>query len=449
MSHKKPTPAERTIQLSHKIALVPTAEQAIYSGKASGTARFTWNWALAEWSRQFDAGDKPDVNSLKKAFNAVKYQQYPWLAEIHRDAHAEPFNNLGRAWAKFFKALKGGKPAHAPKFKKKGRCRESFYVANDKFGVKGKTIRLPIVGFVAMREGLRFEGKILGATVSRSADRWFVAIQVEMPEHQALRKRTMNGIEGADLGITSAVTLSSGQKIESPRLLQGMLRRLEIRSRRLCRKLEVATVKAGIKPGCRIPKGTRLPVSSNRKKASDALGRLHYRVANTRKDFSHKMTTRLCRENQAVGIENLNVAGMMKNDRLARAISDIGMGEFARQMRYKARLYDTKVIEADRWFPSSKMCDVCGFVHSDLKLSDRIWTCPNCGTVHDRDINAAHNLKRLATATALPVASTPLKGCTDVLIALSGRKVTPVSHDPVCKKNRGRKKSVHFYAHLE
>jgi putative transposase len=404
---------------------------------------------LAEWNRQFDAGMNPNAASLKKEFNAIKYTVYPWLDDIHRDAHAEPFTNLAKAWSKFFKDLTEGTPAHVPVFKKKGKCRDSFYVANDKFKVKDKEITLPIVGKVQMTEQLRFEGKILGLTVCRSANKWFASIQVEIPQENVLRKRIGHNTEGVDLGITSAAALSTGEKIIAPKPLKSALRRLKIRSRRLSRKLESAKVSIGIRPGQKMPKGTKLPISNNSRKASAVLAKTHYRIACIRSDFTHKLTNRLCRENQALGLEDLNVRGMLKNHRLARAISDVGMGEFCRQMQYKAKLYGTRLVIADRWFPSSKMCSVCNFVHSDLTLSDRNWSCPKCGTIHDRDINAANNLKRLATETALPAASNAAMRSTDTLQTVFGGKVTPVSYDPVRKKNQGRKMNVHFRVHSE
>jgi putative transposase len=154
-----------------------------------------------------------------------------------------------------------------------------------------------------------------------------------------------------------------------------------------------------------LPKGTRLPVSNNRQKSAATLARLPARLANLRADFTHKLTTRLCRENQALGIEDLNVKGMLANEKLARAMSDVGFGKFRSQMEYKATRYRTRLMIADRWYPSSRLCSVCGWKNEALTLRDREWTCPACGTHHDRDLNAARNLKRLATATALPVAS--------------------------------------------
>ncbi len=347
--------------------------------------------------------------ALKKQFNTIKYRDpawldengQPWLKTIHRDAHAQSFAHLAKAWDEFFKAIKAGKPAHEPKFKKKSRCRGSFYVANDKFRIEGKRIRLPGVGWVEMTETLRFAGKVLGATVSRTADRWYVAIQAEVKDRDFYRKRTGNGIVGIDLGVKAAATLSTGEVIEAPRPLKRALRRIKIRSRRLSRKLTAAKVQVGLKPNQPIPRGTKLPVFHNRQQSALRLARTHARIANLRADFLHN-TTRICRENQAVVLEKLNVQGMMGNGRLARAIADVGWYEFRRQIEYKARRYGTQVIIADPWYPSSRLCSVCGWKNEALTLSDRDWTCPQCGTRHDRDVNAAKNLLRLAAATTLP-----------------------------------------------
>ena len=418
------------MHLTHKIAQRPTADQADYFVRACGTARKVWNWALDEWGKQYAAGGKPTAMALKKQFNAIKYDLYPWLKDIHRDAHAQPFAHLAKAWSTFFADVQAGRRGHEPRFKKKGRCRDSFYVANDKFSLDGKRIRLPKIGVVAMTEALRFEGKILGATVSRSADRWFVAIQVDVPEHQAQRRRTAHGTVGVDLGLKSVATLSSGESIQAPKPLRAALRRLKIRSRRLSRKLEAAKMAAGFTLGARLPKGTQLPVSNNRRKSTATLARLHRRIANIRVDFTHRLTTKLCRENQAVVIEDLNVKGMLANDRLSRAISDVGFGLFRQQMSYKVLRYGTRLVVADRWYPSSRLCSTCGWKNEALTLKDREWTCADCGTRHDRDFNAACNLKRLATETALPVARPTGNGgaAAGRGLAVAG-KVTPVSDE--------------------
>jgi putative transposase len=426
--------------LSHRIRLDATPEQCEYFARAAGTARRVWNWALAEGQRQIAAGLRPNAMALKKQFNAIKYahpdwidsEGQPWLRDIHRDAHAQPFANLAKAWARYFNARRACQTAYPPRFKKKGRCRDSFYVANDRFRVKDKSAVLPKVGRVALAEALRFPGKIMGASVAREADSWFLAIQVEVPNWVALRRRICDSLVGVDLGVSAAASLSTGEKIAAPRPLRSALRRLRIRARRQSRKVQVAKAAAGISG--RIPKGTHLAKSANQIKGARRLARLHARIARVRADFTHKLTTRLCRENQAVAIEDLHVKGMLANARLARSIADVGFYEIRRQLQYKARRYGTVIVLADRWYPSSKLCSACGRKNGTLALAERAWTC-SCGIRHDRDINAAINLQRLATGalaarTALPVASpTATPGTVAGMVPAIGGKVTPARHE--------------------
>ncbi|MCS0630064.1 transposase [Telluria mixta] len=427
--------------LAHRIRINVTAAQRDYFARAAGTARRVWNWALAEWNRQAARGLRPNAMALKKAFNRIKYSDpewldadgKPWLRAIHRDAHAQPFSNLAKAWRRYFEQRRAGQLAHVPRFKKKGRSAESFYLANDKFRLEGRSAVLPKVGRVALRETLRWSGKIMGASVSREAGHWYLAVQVDVPDQLARRRRTGDAVTGVDSGVTSAATLSNGEKIAAPRPLKAALRRLRIRSRRQSRKLEAAKAAAGIVG--RIGKGTRLPVSKNRTKGALALARLQARIARVRRDFTHKLTTRLCRENQAVVIEDLNVRGMLANGRLARAIADVGFYEFRRQLTYKSRRYGAHIVLADRWFPSSKLCSRCGTRNRELALGDRAWTCAGCDALHDRDVNAAINLQRLATGalaarTALPEASQAVtRGTAAGLAPAGGGKVTLVRHE--------------------
>ena len=352
--------------LAHKIQLDPTFKQVSYFRKACGTSRFTWNWALAEWQKQYQAGQKPKGVSLKKQFNQIKYRQFPWLKEMHRDSHSQPFMNLQKAFVSFFKHK-----AKYPKFKKKG-VHDSFYVANDKLKVRGKKIRLPVLGEVRMTETLRFEGKIQGAVVSRTSDRWFISIQVDVGDVQ--KQRDSNNTVGIDLGLTNAVACSDGTVFQAPKPLKKQLKSLQRLSRSYSRKV----------------KG-----SNNRLKASKRLSKLHWKISNTRKDFLHKVSMKICRENQTVVIEDLGVRNMMKNRKLSRAISDIGWSEFRRQLEYKGKLFGTQVIVADRYYPSSKTCSICGFVKTNLTLSERVFRCESCGAEIDRDLNAAKNLYTL------------------------------------------------------
>lgn len=350
--------------ISHKIARDPTYKQRDYFARAAGTARFVWNLALARWKELYAAGQNPNAATLKAEFNATKYERFPWLGGIHRDAHAEPFMNLGKAFAAFFKGT-----AKYPRFKAKKRSRDSFYVANDKFRTDGKRIRLPVIGWVRMRESLRFVGKITGAVVNRECDRWSVAIQVDVGDYR--RTRTGNGSIGIDLGLTKFATLSTGEQVIAPKPLKHALRRLRIRQRSLSRR----------KPG-----------SSNREKQWRMVARTHARIANIRRDFIQKFTTRTCRENQAIGVESLNVAGMIQNRKLSRAISDVAWGETLRQFDYKAVIFECELAVAAPFEPSSKRCHVCGIAKKTLALSDRTFTCDGCGSVCDRDLNAALNL---------------------------------------------------------
>jgi putative transposase len=353
---------------AHKIELNPTAEQAYSFARACGTARFAWNWALAEWERQYRAGAKPTEAALRKQLNACKRQQFPWMLEITKFAPAVAIQNLGKAFARFF-AGKGRRP----RFKKKGGHDSFLAGASDgSFRCQGKLIHLPKVGQVKMRQELRFQGCLISATVSRRAGRWFVAVLVDIPWTPPPRENQTHA--GVDLGVSHLATCSDGTVFDNPRPLAGCLRRLRRACRRLSRKQQG---------------------SANRKKARRRLERLHCRAANVRKDALHKATTAIVLAFAAVAIEDLNVTGMAANGRLARAVLDAGLFEFRRQLTYKAEQYGTRLVVADRWFPSSKLCGTCGHKLDSLPLDVRRWTCPACGTVHDRDLNAARNLETL------------------------------------------------------
>lgn len=355
--------------LAHRIHLDPTEKQKKYFVQACGTARFVWNWALAEWNDQYQSGGKPKATQLKRYFNSVKYEKWPWMKDIHRDAHSRPFAKLSVAFSNFFAGR-----AKYPKFKKKGKCRDSFYVANDKLTVGPSIVRLPIIGRVRLTEELRFTGKIMSATVSREADRWFISISVDT---SVVRPLATGEAIGIDLGLTTFATLSTGEKIEAPKPLKKALRRL--------RKLGRWQSRKQLK-------------SANRSKATMKLSRQHRKVANVRKDFLHKLTTRLASEHTEICIEDLNVSGMSKNHNLALHIQDASWSEFRRQLEYKTAMYGSTLTVRDRYFASSKLCSVCGHKAESMPLSVRTWTCGNCGTTHDRDINAAKNLVKPTTA---------------------------------------------------
>jgi len=270
-------------------------------------------------------------------------------------------------------------------------------------------IRIPNLGWVRMRESLRFTGKLLSATVSRVADRWFVSITVDT-NAIALRPAENQGATGVDLGVSAMATLSTGEKVVGPRPHRALLKRLKRLSRSLSRKHEAAKVKLGLAANASIPRGVRLPVSENAKKARARLSRLHARIANIRQDALHKLTSNLTRRFHTIAIEDLNVRGMLKNHRLARSIADMSFFEFRRQLEYKAERHGGLVVVVDRWFPSSKTCSACGTVQEKMPLAIRQWTCPDCGSIHDRDVNAARNILAYGLA-ALSGSTASSAGC--------------------------------------
>lgn len=350
--------------LAHKIKLDTTHKQRKYFSQAAGTSRLVWNWALAAWDKQYQAGEKPSGMSLKKQFNAVKYQLFPWLKAIHRDVHATPFANLQQGFNRFFKKL-GGKP----RFKKKGKSRDSFSVANDKLKVEGKRVRLPLIGWVRMTEVIRFDGRILSAVVSRTVDHWYISFQIDVGNMQKTRKR--DAIVGVDLGIKTFATMSDGQEFQAPKPLARFLSKLKKFQKRLSRCL----------------KG-----SKRYEKLKMKLVRLYAKISNIRRDCLHKLTTKLCRENQTVVIEDLCVKGMLAYRKLSRVVSDVGFYEFRRQLEYKSLLYGNYLIVAGRFYPSSKTCSNCQAIKDSLSLAERTFKCDSCGFELDRDLNAARNL---------------------------------------------------------
>ncbi|MBU2761794.1 RNA-guided endonuclease InsQ/TnpB family protein [Acidithiobacillus sulfurivorans] len=384
--------------IAHKIRLDPNNVQATYFARASGTARFAYNWALAEWQHQYEAWKqdnrqpKPSQMALRRQLNALKREQFPWMLEVTKNAPQMAIIQLGDA----FKYFWAGR-ANYPKFRKKG-VHDRFSLSNDQFSVKGSRIRIPNLGWVRMRESLRFTGKIMSATVSHVADKWFVSITVDT-EESPTRSAENQGVVGVDLGVLALATLSTGEKIVGPKPHKALLKRQKRLSHSLSRKHKAAKVKLGLGANAPIPKGVRLPVSENAKKARAKLSRLHARIANIRQDALHKLTSDLTRRFHTIGIENLNVRGMLKNRRLARSIADMSFFEFRRQLEYKAGRRGGIVVVADRWFPSSKTCSVCGTIQEKMPLAVRQWTCPDCGAIHDRDVNAARNLLALGLAT--------------------------------------------------
>ena len=357
---------------AHKIRLHPTPEQAVYFAKAAGTSRFVWNWALAEWNRQYEAGEKPTALKLKKQFNEIRREQFPWTWQVTKNASDQPFLDLGKAFTAFFE----GK-ARRPKFKSKKKSKASYYLANDQLELKDHHIWIPKLGWVNMAENLRFKGRVTGARITKTADWWFVSMQVEIPDAVPVKRPAAVGI---DVGLNRLATLSTGEEYENQAFLKTALKKLRQANKHLHRRKQ----------------GSR-----NREKARRQVARLHYRITCMRDDVLHKMTTRLANCYGLIGIEDLNLRGLLKNRKLARSFSDAALGKLLNLLTSKVEQRGGQVIQVGRFFPSSKTCHGCGWKWEDMQLSDRVFLCQNPKCAYhrfpqDRDHNAAHNILREA-----------------------------------------------------
>ncbi|HEX6478224.1 MAG TPA: transposase [Ktedonobacteraceae bacterium] len=357
---------------AHKIRLHPTPEQASYFAKAAGTSRFVWNWALAEWNRQYEAGEKPTALKLKKQFNEIRREQFPWTWEVTKNASDQPFLDLGKAFTAFFE----GK-AQRPRFKSKKKSKPSFYLANDQLELKDHHVWIPKLGWVNMAENVRFPGKVTGARLTRTAEWWFISITVEVTDEQPTKRPAAIGI---DVGLNRLATLSTGEEYENQALLKTALKKLRQANKRLHRR----------KQG-----------SKNREQARRQVARLHYRITCMRDDVLHKLTTRLANCYGIIGIEDLNLKGLLKNHKLARSFSDAALGKLLNLLNAKVEQRGGQVIKVGRFFASSKTCHCCGWKWEDMTLKDRVFLCqnPSCSYYQfpqDRDHNAGHNILREA-----------------------------------------------------
>jgi len=419
---------------AHKIRMNPTAEQVEYLKRACGTRRFVYNWGREHWEAEYQAYkaeqetipeaerklQSPNAMALKSQFHALRERDYPWTYDVTKCVVEGAFDDLDKAYANFF----AGRAAY-PKYKKKGKSRESFYVSNDKFVVGSHWISMPglgrflldtqkiekgrgklrrKLGTVNLSEKLRFieEGKasfppkkrnrrtqalchqvkIMGATVSCEAGHWYISIQVDIKK--ALLP-TPQPVVGVDVGLKQAAVVSDGRRLENQKPLAVHLKRLGTLQRRLSRKKKTKDPETG-----------RTTFSRNYEKQRLKVARKHQQIAAIRADVQHKFTTELARTCGAIGIEDLHILGMMANRKLARAVADAAMGQLLTFLKNKMASAGGQVFIASRWFPSTKRCSGCGHVKKRMPLKHRTYQCLACGLVIDRDLNAALNLAQFA-----------------------------------------------------
>ena len=375
---------------TQKIALRPNRDQIAWFYQQCGYAKFAYNNALSDFKAGLSDNVFRSEIDLNNRWNKRKYE-HDWVKAQDQRAGLYAIKNLGRAIENWKE-----KRAGFPKFKKRG-CRHSYTTDEQAVRMEGKRIKLPKIGWIRTFEELRFKGKIVSVTLSRTAHRWFASISVEgqPPIHRCpaptafvnwyasevdigtphQMERSIYPTIGIDVGINTLATLDDATKYENPKPLKRYERKLAREQRKLSRKVFL---------------------SQNWYKQKRIVERLHYRIACIRKDAHHQATTDILKCASKIGIETLQVTNLLKNRKLAKALSDAALGGFLEKLKTKAIALGIPIVQADRFFASSKNCSTCGNKKDDLTLSDRQYQCKNCGRSIDRDVNAAINLKHVA-----------------------------------------------------
>jgi len=361
-------PGKSVLRKAYRFQLQPTAAQAAGLEFMAGARRFAYNWALRRRMEHYqEHGQGITKKQLSRELTALKQQPgCEWLKEADSQALQQALRDLDRAFEAFF-----AKRARYPRFRSKKRDTATFRVPQ-RVKLEAGRVCVPKVGWIRIRQSRDVEGTIKGATFKRSpTGKWFVTLTAEFSMPNApLPAANPTRVAGVDVGLESLAALDDGRKVTAPKHLRRAEKQLALAQRALARK----------------QKG-----SNNRAKARLKVAKLHEKVKNQRLDHLHKLTTRLVNESDAVCIEDLSLKGLART-KLAKSFHDAGLGEIRRQLEYKAIWNRKRLLVVDRYYPSSKTCSACGLINQDLKLSDRSWGCA-CGAVHDRDVNAARNIR--------------------------------------------------------
>lgn len=352
---------------AHKYRLYPNKNQRDQLAQHFGCVRYVYNWGLQRKIEEYQKTKKsPSCFDLCNELTGLK-QENEWLRDVNSQALQMALRNLDNGFTAFFR-----KNNAFPKFKN-SFVRQSYQCPQGVSLRDGK-IFIPKLKEVKLKLHRQFEGEIKTTTISRNTTgKYYVSILVDNGKELPEKKKIDKSI-GIDVGLTTFATISTGEKVDNPKFLNQSLKRLKVVQRRLSKK----------------QKG-----SQNRLKAKQRVALLHEKISNQRKDFLHKLSTRLIDENQAIALEDLNVKGMIKNHKLARHIADASWSEFVKMLEYKAEWYGSTITKIGRFQPSSKICS-CGHIKNDMTLADRIWACSECGLTHDRDILASQNILKFS-----------------------------------------------------
>lgn len=355
-----------------KYRLDPTKDQIVQMEKTFGCCRYIYNWALDMKIKAYQSEKKSlsAVDLCKQLTLLKKEDDHNWLNDVSNECLQQSIRCMDQSFTKFFREHTG-----FPKFKSKHRNKNAFKNINSvRFDFENNRIKIPVIGWIRFFSNRIFEGEVGTITISKSATgKYYASVLIDdgvsNPDKFPISPDTSVGI---DVGINDFAVLSNGQVFENPKHLESAQKRLSCLQRRMSRKQK----------------------GSNRyKRAKHNVSVCHERIRNRRRDFLHKVSKKMVSENQTIIIEDLNVKGMLKNHCLAKSIASASWSEFFRMLQYKSDWLGVNLIRIGIFEPSSKMCG-CGYIHRDLKLSDRIWTCPECGSVNDRDLLAACNIKK-------------------------------------------------------
>ncbi|WP_201595969.1 IS200/IS605 family element RNA-guided endonuclease TnpB [Psychrobacter fulvigenes] len=380
----------KQILKAYKIRLYPNEEQQIFFAKSFGCTRFIWNRMLSDKIDHYNE-HKTELKNTPAQYK----KEFEWLKEVDSLALANVQQNLRAAYSTFFKSGFG-----FPKFKKKGQ-RDSYTTNNQKgtVAVTNNTVKLPKIGHINAKFPNKINGLIKSATISKTpSGKYYASLLVETVV-EVLPKTGSN--IGLDLGLTDFIVLSDGTKVANPKFLSKLQDRLTREQKILAKRTAVAKADQ-----------RKLSDSRNYQKQKIKVAKVYEKITNTRKDFLHKLSFNLIKNHDVIAVEDLNIKGMVKNKKLAKAISDSSWSTFTTMLNYKAEWYGKALIKVDRWYPSSKTCSGCGHLltKAELPLQVRSWSCPSCQQKNDRDINASINIlnEGLKLATLKTVGATGL-----------------------------------------